>query len=86
MLTLPHKTASRAARPAWTMFLGVGFQLLLPLPVLLDAVGGVGRLDVGRLDELPDAPPPPLHVFKLRLDGFQLLTLLPGDPVHLLVQ
>ena len=30
-------------------------QTLLPLTVLLDAVGGVGHVDVGRLYEVPDA-------------------------------
>ncbi len=61
-------------------------QLLLALPVLPDAVGGVGHLDVGGLDDLPDAAQPLLHVLKLLLDGLQPLTLLGGHPVHLLVQ
>ena len=50
-----------------------------------DAVGGVGHLDVGGLDELPDAGQPTLDLFQLRLDCFQALPLLPGDAVHLLV-
>ncbi len=62
------------------------FQLLLALPVLPDALRGVGHLDVGGLDDLPDAPQPLLHVLKLFLDGLQPLTLLGGHPVHLLVQ
>ena len=58
----------------------------LTLPVLLDAVGGVGHLDVGGLDDLPDAPQPPLHVLKLLLDALKLLPLLTGHLVHLLIQ
>ena len=61
-------------------------QLLLALPVLLDALRGVGHLDVGGLDDLPDAAQPLLHVLKLLLDGLQPLTLLVGHAVHLLVQ
>ena len=61
-------------------------QLLLALPVLLDALRGVGHLDVGGLDDLPDAPQPLLHVLKLLLDGLQPLPLLGGHAVHLLVQ
>ena len=37
-------------------------QLLLALPVLPDALRGVGHLDVGGLDDLPDAAQPLLHV------------------------
>ena len=59
---------------------------LLALPVLSDAVRGVGHLGVGGLDEVPDAAHPLLHVLKLPLDGLQPLTLLVGHPVHLLVQ
>ena len=61
-------------------------QLLLALPVLPDAAGGVGHLGVGRLDVVPDAPQPLLHVLKLLLDVLKPLTLLVGHPVHLLVQ
>ena len=61
-------------------------QLLLAIPVLPDALRGVGHLDVGGLDDLPDAAQPLLHVLKLLLDGLKPLTLLGGHPVHLLVQ
>ena len=54
---------------------------LLALPVLPDAVRGVGHLGVGGLDEVPDAAQPLLHVLKLPLDGLQPLTLLVGHPV-----
>ena len=53
--------------------------------MFFDAVGGIGGLDVGGLDELPDAAQPPLDLLQLRLDGLQLLALLAGDPVHLFV-
>ena len=59
---------------------------LLALPVLSDAVRGVGHLGVGGLYEVPDAAQPPLHVLKLSLDSLQPLPLLVGHPVHLLVQ
>ena len=61
-------------------------QLLLALPVLPDAVRGVGHLGVGRLDVVPDAPQPLLHVLKLLLDVLKPLPLVAGHPVHLLVQ
>ena len=60
-------------------------QARLPLPVLLDAVGGIGHVGVGSLDEVPDAAQLPLHVLKLILDGLQPLSLLSGHAVHLLV-
>ena len=61
-------------------------QLLLALPVLPDAVRGVGHLDVGRLDDVPYAAQLPLHVLKLLLDALQPLPLLSRHSVHLLVQ
>ena len=67
---------------------GIGrrvLQALLPLTVLLDAVRGVGHVDVGRFHEVPDAAQLPLHVLKLVLDGLQPLALLAGHAVHLLV-
>ncbi|MXY43499.1 MAG: hypothetical protein F4Y50_05500 [Dehalococcoidia bacterium] len=57
----------------------------MPVSVLLDAVRGVGHLDVGVLDEVPDTSQLPLHVLKLRLDGLQPLALLGGHAIHLLV-
>ena len=62
-----------------------GLQLLLALPVLPDAVRGVGHLYVGGLDDLPDAAQPPLHLLQLLLDDLQPLALLSCHPVHLLV-
>ena len=53
--------------------------------MLLDAVRGVGHLDVGGFQELPDAGQPPLHVLQFVLDGLQSIPFLPGDAVHLLV-
>ena len=49
----------------------------------LDALGGVGHLDVGGLDDLPDAAQPPLDLLKFLLDGLQPLSLLASHPVHL---
>ena len=60
-------------------------QLLLALPVLPDALRGVG-LGVGRLDVVPDAGQPLLHVLKLLLDVLKPLPLVACHPVHLLVQ
>ena len=40
-------------------------RALLSLPVLLDPVRGVGYVDVGCLDGVPDGPEPPLDVLKL---------------------
>ncbi len=53
--------------------------------MLLDAVGGVGHVGVGSLDEVPDAAQLPLHVLKIILNGLQPLSLLSGHAVHLLV-
>ena len=61
-------------------------QLLLAIPVLPDALRGVRHLDVGGLDDLPDAAQPPLDLLKLLLDGLQPLPLLGSHAVHLLVQ
>ncbi|MDE2669815.1 MAG: hypothetical protein OXI51_09210 [Chloroflexota bacterium] len=66
--------------------LGGNLQLLLAVAVLLDAVGGVGEVEVRALDEAPDA----LHLLallrQLQLDALQPLALLSGNAVHLLVQ
>ena len=61
-------------------------QLALPLAVLLDALRGVGQLEVGVLDDLPDAAQLAPHLLQLRLDTLKLLALLAGDAVHLLVE
>ena len=53
--------------------------------MLFDAVRGVGQLDIGGLDGVPNPPQPLLHVLKLILDDLQPLALLTGNPVHLLV-
>ena len=53
--------------------------------MLLDPVRDVGDVNVGRLDGVPDAAQPPLHVLKLILDGLQPLPLFTGNAVHLLV-
>ncbi|MCY3646822.1 MAG: hypothetical protein OXH07_07600 [Chloroflexi bacterium] len=65
---------------------GGDLQELLALAVLLDALRGVGHLQVRVLDHLPDAAHAPAHVLQLGLDRLQLLTLLARHAVHLLVQ
>ena len=66
--------------------LGGDLQLLLPVAVLLDAIGGVGEVEVRALDEAPDA----LHLLalldQLQLEALEPLALLTGDAVHLLIQ
>ena len=52
--------------------------------MLLDALGGVGHLDVGSLDDMPYPAEAPAHLGEL-LDGLQLVTLLAGHAVHLFV-
>ena len=66
--------------------LGGGFQLLPAVAVLQDALRGVGHVQVGGLDKVPDAVHLPLDFFQLGFDGFQVLPLLPCHAVHLLVQ
>ena len=56
------------------------------VPVLPDALGGVGHLDVGGLDDLPDAVEAPLDLHQFPFDGLQPFPLLPGNPVHFLVR
>ncbi|MDE2669004.1 MAG: hypothetical protein OXI51_05045 [Chloroflexota bacterium] len=65
---------------------GGDLQELLALAVLLDALRGVGHLQVRVLDHLPHAAHAPAHVLQLGLDRLQLLTLLARHAVHLLVQ
>ena len=67
-------------------FLGRDLQTLLPLAVLLDAVRGVGHLDVAVLDNLPDPTEPAPHVGQFLVDRVQALPLLTGDSVHLFVE
>ena len=55
--SITRRSASRAPR-----FLSGDLQLLLALPVLPDAVRGVGHLDVRRLNGVPDAAQPTLRV------------------------
>ncbi len=73
-------------RQQTSRFLCGDLQPLLALPVLLDALRGVGHLDVSGLDYLPDAAQSPLDLLKLLLDGLQPLPLLGSHPVHLFVQ
>ena len=56
------------------------------MPVFQDAFRGVGHVQVGRFDEVPDAIQLPLDLFQLGLDGLQVLALFPCHSVHLLVQ
>jgi len=65
---------------------GGDLEELLALAVLLDAVRGVGHVEVGVLDDLPDPAHPAAHLLQLGLDALQLLALLAGDAVHLLVK
>ena len=60
-------------------------KTLLPLPVLFNPVRGVGHFNVARLDSVPDATQPPLHIFKLILNDPKPLALILGYAVHLLV-
>jgi hypothetical protein len=60
--------------------------LLPPVAVFQDALGGVGRVQVGAFHELPDAVQLPRDLCHLGLDGFQVPPLLPCRPVHLLVR
>jgi len=55
------------------------------LLVLADAVGGVGHLQVGGLDQAPDAVERPVDLPQLMLDRLQLAPLLMGQTVHLLI-
>ncbi|MXX49315.1 MAG: hypothetical protein F4Z38_13600 [Chloroflexi bacterium] len=50
-----------------------------------DAVGGVGHLQVGGLDQPPDAVERPVDLGQLMLDRLQLAPLLMGQTVHLLI-
>ncbi|MCY3923221.1 MAG: hypothetical protein OXG27_12640, partial [Chloroflexi bacterium] len=50
-----------------------------------DPVGGVGHLQVGGLDQAPDAVERPVDLRQLMLDGLQLAPLLVGQTVHLLI-
>ena len=65
---------------------GGDLQLLLPLLVLLDAVGGVGEVEVGALHEAPDAVQFLALLDEFLLDALEPLALLVGDAVHLLVE
>ena len=67
-------------------FLRRDLQLLLPVAVLLDAVRGVGEVEVGAFDEAPDAVQLLALFRQLQLKAVQSLALLVGDSVHLLVQ
>ncbi|MCY3587941.1 MAG: hypothetical protein OXH40_04570 [Chloroflexi bacterium] len=53
--------------------------------MLADAVGGVGHLEVGGLDQAPDAVQRPIHLAQLMLDRLQLAPLPMGQTVHLLI-
>ncbi|MDE2859895.1 MAG: hypothetical protein OYI31_02440 [Chloroflexota bacterium] len=54
--------------------------------MLPDAVRGVGHPDVGRLDGVPYAAKPPVHILNLLIYVLELLPLFVGHPVHLFVQ
>ncbi|MDE2967349.1 MAG: hypothetical protein OXS30_07695 [Chloroflexota bacterium] len=58
---------------------------MLALLVLADAVGGVGHLQVGGLDQPPDAVERPVDFTQLVLDRLQLAPLLMGQTVQLLI-
>ena len=60
-------------------------KALLPLPVVLDAGGDVGHVEVGGLHEVVEPVESEPHVVKLRVDGLKPLALLSGHAVHLLV-
>ena len=64
---------------------GGELQLLPSLPVLLDALGSVGIVEVRALDEAPDAVQLLALFHELKLNALQPLSLLAGDAVHLLV-
>ncbi|MCY3695584.1 MAG: hypothetical protein OXG86_00345 [Chloroflexi bacterium] len=53
--------------------------------MLADTVGGVGHLQVGGLDQPPDAVERPVDLRQLMLDRLQLAPLLMGQAVHLLI-
>ncbi|MCY3589386.1 MAG: hypothetical protein OXH40_11975 [Chloroflexi bacterium] len=53
--------------------------------MLADTVGGVGHLQVGGLDQPPDAVERPVDFRQLMLDRLQLPALLMGQSVHLLI-
>ncbi|MCY4618766.1 MAG: hypothetical protein OXD50_09490 [Chloroflexi bacterium] len=65
---------------------GGQFELFLALLVLADAITRVGRIEVGVLDDLPDAVQPALDLDQLLFHGFQGSTLFARDAVHLLVE
>ena len=50
-----------------------------------DPVGGIGHLQVGGLDQPPDAVERPVDFTQLMLDRLQLAPLLVGQAVHLLI-
>ncbi|MCY3922581.1 MAG: hypothetical protein OXG27_09310 [Chloroflexi bacterium] len=60
-------------------------KLLFALLVLADPVGGVSHLQVGGLDQPPDAVERPVDLRQLMLDRLQLAPLLMGQSVHLLI-
>ncbi len=60
-------------------------QLLPPVAVFQDAFRGIGHVQVGTFDEVPDAVKLPLDLLQFGLDGLQVLTLFSGHAVHLLV-
>ncbi len=59
--------------------------MLPAVTVFQDALRRVSHVQVGALDEVPDAVQLPLHLFQFGFDGIQILPLLPCHAVHLLV-